>query len=150
MTSWTLDYTLATLPTVVQRLGPILAERPILTLQGQLGAGKTTLVQGLLRSMGVTELIASPTFTYVNVYRSASGQLIYHFDLYRLPDLNSFLQLGFDEYLLEPNSLVLIEWPEILAPLLATVAERVCAVQLTCQPDQTRRLTVQLGGQNDS
>ena len=146
MTELIQTYTLTELPVVAAQLLPILSKRSILTLTGQLGAGKTTLVQALLRQLGVAGPITSPTFTYVNQYYGTAGQLIYHFDLYRLSDLASFRALGFDEYLLEPDCLVLIEWPEIIAELLATMPQQVAAAQLICQPDQTRCLQVHWEG----
>jgi tRNA threonylcarbamoyladenosine biosynthesis protein TsaE len=108
----------------------------IYTFAGSLGAGKTTLVQALLRRFGVTGPIASPTFTYVHTYQGNQDQTIYHFDTYRLPSLNAFIAAGFDEYLYQPNSYAFIEWPEIIEPLLQ---DRVCRVELEYQ-DLEKRL----------
>lgn len=110
----------------------------IYTFTGSLGVGKTTLVQALLRRFGVTGPIASPTFTYVNVYVGNNEQRIYHFDTYRLPSINAFIASGFDEYLYQPNSYCFIEWPEIVEPLLH---DHVCSVTIEFQDLEKRQMT---------
>lgn len=92
---------------------PILKNNSILLFIGPLGAGKTTLIKELLNAYNVNELITSPTFNYVNVYRTKNGEKIYHFDLYRLSSLDEFLDLGFDEYFYE-DALILVEWPQVI------------------------------------
>jgi tRNA threonylcarbamoyladenosine biosynthesis protein TsaE len=106
------------LPAVVQELWNLKTQVSCYTLTGPLGAGKTTLVRELLHAAGVTGIVSSPTFTYVNIYRIPHGKTVYHFDLYRISSLNEFLAQGFDEYLYEPDSYAFIEWPEIIKPLL--------------------------------
>lgn len=140
----------------------------IYTFTGSLGAGKTTLVQALLRRFGVTGPIASPTFTYVNIYTgltdqalgktgapeeavaktglseaavAKTGQKMYHFDLYRLPSINAFIASGFDEYLYQPRSYTFIEWPEIIEPLLH---DRVCRVSLEYEDLEKRKMTCEV------
>ncbi len=104
----------------------------IITFTGVLGAGKTTLIRALLRRCGIQEVIASPTFTYVNIYENESGQMFYHFDCYRINSLNDFKSAGFDEYLYQPHSWAFIEWPEVIDPLLTNA---VCRVHLDYQGD---------------
>ncbi len=111
-------YSLETIDIPVNALYTLMPQCAVFTFTGNLGAGKTTLVQHLLRRCGVQEVITSPTFTYVNTYTNAQGQTFYHFDLYRMHSLNDFLDVGFDEYLYAPQSWAFIEWPEILTPLL--------------------------------
>ena len=86
----------------------------IITMEGSLGAGKTTFSKELLARLGVVDDVISPTFTYVNEYQGANGLRVYHFDLYRLSSESEFFELGFNEYLYQENSLVLIEWPEVI------------------------------------
>src|SRR5688572_27524541 len=84
---------------------------PIVTLKGELGAGKTTLAQMICTELGITELVTSPTYTLVNEYASGDKK-IYHFDLYRLNKEEELEGFGFIEYL-DSGNICLIEWPEI-------------------------------------
>lgn len=84
----------------------------ILALSGELGAGKTTFVQGLAEGLGAEGPVASPTFVLLNVHKG-----LYHFDLYRLKEASDFLALGFDEYF-EKGGICAIEWPERIQELL--------------------------------
>lgn len=93
------------------------AEPLIVTLQGELGAGKTTLVGGLLGALGHTEPVRSPTYTLIEPYELAGRQL-YHLDLYRLTDSTQLEELGLRD-LLQPGAVLLVEWPERAGPLLA-------------------------------
>ena len=120
-----LIYSLDQLDVAVELLHSKLTECNIMTFEGTLGAGKTTLVRALLRRCGIAGVISSPTFTYVNVYENVQGQIFYHFDLYRIKSVNEFLSLGFDEYLRVPNAWVFIEWPEVIETLLVNDVCRV-------------------------
>lgn len=97
-------------------LGQTLGERALVFLEGELGAGKTTLTRGILRSAGFDGAVKSPTYTLVEPYELPS-KLIYHFDLYRLSDPEELEYLGFRDYLTAP-ALVLVEWPSKGAGLL--------------------------------
>jgi len=112
----------------------------VFTFTGSLGAGKTTLVQNMLKEAGVEGPIQSPTYTYVSVYRLKNGTMLYHFDLYRLDSLNDFLEAGFEEYLYQPNSYCFIEWPEIIKPLLK---DSVCHVILEYESENTRIVVIE-------
>lgn len=82
----------------------------VVALHGELGAGKTTLVQAIARGYGVTAPVTSPTFALVHEY-VAGGALIYHLDLYRLRDARDLLHIGWSD-IVESGALVLIEWPD--------------------------------------
>lgn len=85
-----------------------LPEKVLIFLHGDLGAGKTTLVRGLLRAAGVTGAIKSPTYAVIEEY-SVAERKIFHFDLYRLADAEELEWIGIDDYL-NQNALCLIEW----------------------------------------
>ncbi|MCP3897263.1 tRNA (adenosine(37)-N6)-threonylcarbamoyltransferase complex ATPase subunit type 1 TsaE [Moraxella sp.] len=105
-----------------------------LWLSGDLGAGKTTFTRYLLRALGHTGAVKSPTYTLVEPY-NISGKSVYHADLYRLNDPEELDFIGFFEYFDEPNSLVIIEW--------ASRAETVLlkpdiTINITRQADESR------------
>ena len=87
----------------------------IIILSGELGSGKTKFVQGVLKYFNLENEISSPTFTIVNEYCSPTIN-IYHFDLYRLEDIDEFYAIGGDEYF--DKGICIFEWGEILEPEL--------------------------------
>jgi len=96
-------------------LGASLPPNSILALSGNLGAGKTTFVQGLALGLQISDPVSSPTFVYLNTY--SGSRLLFHFDLYRLRGAEDFLGLGFEEYF-EKGGICAIEWPERIVNLL--------------------------------
>jgi tRNA threonylcarbamoyladenosine biosynthesis protein TsaE len=98
-----------------ERLGRLLAPGDVVCLAGELGAGKTMLAQGIAAGLGVDEPVSSPTFALVQEY--AGRAPIYHLDLYRLASLDELIDLGFPE-LWHAGGVILIEWPERIAPAL--------------------------------
>lgn len=98
------------------KLGNQLHRGDIIFLKGQLGAGKTTLVRGILQGLGYEDKVKSPTFTLVESY-SLPSAMIFHFDFYRLRDVYELLDIGIQDYFTE-DAIVLIEWPENAISLL--------------------------------
>ncbi len=105
-----------------RRLGSVLRPNDVIALTGQLGAGKTTLIQGLAAGLGVRDYVTSPTFIIINEY---TGRLpLYHIDLYRLDEGLAVADLGLEEYF-SRGGVCVIEWAERLGALLPPGAERV-------------------------
>lgn len=99
--------------TIGMALGGLLRAIPaVVLLTGDLGAGKTALTKAMVEGMGITELVTSPTYTLVNAY-GEEGLKAYHFDLYRLEDMDELTEIGFEEFL-EEQIPIIIEWPQIL------------------------------------
>lgn len=94
-----------------------LREKTVVILTGDLGSGKTKLIEGFLSFFGLEEEISSPTFTIVNEY-DAKDFKIFHFDLYRLADVDEFYAMGGEEYL--QNGLCIFEWGEMIEEILQT------------------------------
>lgn len=88
-----------------------LSNKSIVALYGDLGSGKTQLVKGICKGLGVKQTVNSPTFIIVNEYSSPEFPMICHFDLYRMKSQDEILDMGFDDYINNAN-LVMIEWPE--------------------------------------
>ena len=87
-----------------------------LLFYGEMGAGKTTLIKKLVRALGATDTVSSPTFSLVNHYESDTGP-IFHFDFYRIDQEEEALDIGFNDYL-DSGTWNLIEWPERIEKLL--------------------------------
>ncbi|MHB9054931.1 MAG: tRNA (adenosine(37)-N6)-threonylcarbamoyltransferase complex ATPase subunit type 1 TsaE [Paludibacteraceae bacterium] len=84
---------------------------------GKMGAGKTTFIKSICEELGVKEIVNSPTFSIVNEYETKDGEIIYHFDCYRISKIQEALDLGAEEYLYSGNY-CFIEWAENIAPVI--------------------------------
>ena len=89
----------------------------VITLAGDLGAGKTTFTQFLAKAFDIKEPVTSPTFTLMNQYLSGKIKL-YHFDMYRIEDIDEILETGLTEYFGNQDAVCIIEWAENIKPLL--------------------------------
>lgn len=105
----------------------------VVALSGELGAGKTTFVQGLARALGVQRPVTSPTFTLVGEYRGSCQRRLIHMDLFRLTNPDDLLVIGFADYL-ENHAVVAIEWPERAGDLIPEDAVRV-ELRIAKDPD---------------
>jgi tRNA threonylcarbamoyladenosine biosynthesis protein TsaE len=88
-----------------------------LAFYGQMGAGKTTIIKEICKSLHVNDITSSPSFSLINEYLTKSGKKIYHFDFYRINRQEEVFDLGYEEYFYS-NNLCLIEWPEKIEALL--------------------------------
>ena len=95
-----------------------MGDNTIFAFYGKMGAGKTTFIKAVCEELGVTDVINSPTFAIVNEYRSdETGELIYHFDFYRIKKLEEVYDMGYEDYFYS-GALCFIEWPELIEELL--------------------------------
>ena len=95
-----------------------MGDNTVFALYGKMGAGKTTFIKAVCEELGVSDVITSPTFAIVNEYRSdTAGELIYHFDFYRIKKLEEVYDMGYEDYFYS-GALCFIEWPELIEELL--------------------------------
>ena len=95
-----------------------MGDNTVFAFYGKMGAGKTTFIKALCEELGVSDVITSPTFAIVNEYRSEeAGELIYHFDFYRIKKLEEVYDMGYEDYFYS-GALCFIEWPELIEDLL--------------------------------
>jgi tRNA threonylcarbamoyl adenosine modification protein YjeE len=124
-----------------ERLGACIAKGlrsgDVVALSGELGAGKTTLARAILRALGVTERVPSPTFTLVQAYETPSLN-VFHLDLYRVEKASDMAELGLDDALLEGAALV--EWPERGLP--ARLKNDALTVSLAAKGDTRREALI--------
>lgn len=112
----------------------------VIALTGELGAGKTTFVQGFAQGVGIKERIISPTFVLIRQHQIPNTKkLLYHIDLYRLEKKYEFNQLGLEDLLNDSNHLILIEWAEKIMDLLPKDAVK---INLQVVDSSTRKITI--------
>ena len=118
----------------------ILEQNPskVLLFNGEMGAGKTTLIKKLCENLGVNEPTSSPTFSLVNEYEANNNQLVYHFDFYRLNNEVEALDMGIDDYLYSSNW-CFIEWAEKIPNL---IPETHSVITISLLTDGKRSLTL--------
>lgn len=109
-------------------------DQRVFALYGAMGAGKTTFIQAVCRQLGSDDTVTSPTFAIVNEYAVNGGSSVYHFDFYRIRDLEEAFDLGYEDYFYG-GSYCLIEWPERIEALLP---EKYVRVEIVVEPDDTR------------
>lgn len=119
----------------------LMGDETVYAFTGEMGAGKTTFINALCRALGVEDdHTGSPTFAIVNEYRSdTTAELIYHFDLYRIENLEQAFDIGVEDYL-DSGALCFIEWPDRIDDILPDDTVR---VNIEVLPDGGRRLTVE-------
>lgn len=114
----------------------------IWVLNGEMGAGKTTLSKALCAELGVMDTVQSPTFSIVNEYLTTSDELIYHFDFYRLEHPEEALAIGVEEYF-DSGNVCLIEWPQKIGSLLP---ETHLSIEIRVLENENRVLTLKRNG----
>ena len=117
----------------IQQIG----DHKVFAFYGSMGAGKTTFVKAICESLGVDDVITSPTFAIINEYH-ADDRVIYHFDFYRIKKLEEVYDMGYEDYFYS-GSLCFIEWPELIEELLPKDAVKVSIKE---NPDGSRTVTL--------
>lgn len=132
--------TLVNLPTIAKEVVAFCNKEKKIAFYGHMGVGKTTFIQQFCRALGVQETVSSPTYSLVNEYplESENG-VIYHLDLYRLKDIGEAYDIGIEEYL-DSGAYCLIEWPQIIEPLL----DKFVKIELKINPDNSRTITISI------
>ena len=110
-------YDATALPQVASRLLMAFPDARFFALYGSMGVGKTTLVKSCCGYLGVADNVCSPTFAIVNEYTDRNGKSVYHFDCYRLKQIEEAYDLGAEEYF-DSGCYCFVEWPELVEPLL--------------------------------
>ena len=117
-----------------------MGDNTVFALYGKMGAGKTTFIKALCEELGVEDVVTSPTFAVINEYRSdIAGELIYHFDFYRIKKLEEVYDMGYEDYFYS-GALCFIEWPELVEELLPGNTIKVTIEELE---DGSRKLTME-------
>lgn len=116
-----------------------MGDNTVFAFVGGMGAGKTTFIKAICQNLGVEDVINSPTFSIVNEYRSDSGELIYHFDFYRINKIEEVYDFGYEDYFYS-GSLCFIEWPELIEPILP---KDTVTVNITVNNDGSRNVKIQ-------
>ena len=134
----TFSYEIDSIDQAAQRILTEAGEEKIWIFQGQMGAGKTTLIKSLAKLFGVVDSVSSPTFGIVNEYQTLSGELIYHFDFYRLNQPEEALDIGAEEYFYS-GKICWIEWAEKVAQFLP---EKFFLIQIDSETSSRRKITL--------
>lgn len=117
-----------------------MGDNTVFAFYGKMGAGKTTFIKAVCEELGVTDVINSPTFAIVNEYRSdTTGELIYHFDFYRIKKLEEVYDMGYEDYFYS-GAVCFIEWPELIEELLPGNAVKVTIEEVE---NGARKLTLE-------
>ena len=117
-----------------------MGDNTVFALYGKMGAGKTTFIKALCQELGVEDVVTSPTFAVINEYRSdIAGELIYHFDFYRIKKLEEVYDMGYEDYFYS-GALCFIEWPELVEELSPGNTIKVTIEELE---DGSRKLTME-------
>ncbi len=135
------NYSLEELPIIAKEIIKT-AKHKVLLFYGEMGVGKTTLIKEIVRQLGSSDTVSSPTFSLVNEYHAADGEKVYHFDFYRINNENEAFDIGVEEYFYS-DCWCLAEWPEKvknLVPLNSVM------ITITTNSDQLRTIELRNNG----
>ncbi len=130
------------LPALAKQIVDYAGEEKMWLFLGEMGAGKTTLIQNICRVLGVVDTTTSPTFSIVNEYRDRNDESIYHFDFYRIKDETEAMDIGVEEYF-DSGKLCLVEWPEKIPSL---IPNQYLSITISLETQTSRKITLQHNG----
>jgi len=129
------NYTLDQLPEIAKEVIHN-AKHKVVLFDGEMGVGKTTLIKEIVKQLGVSDNVSSPTFSLVNEYHTKTGEKVYHFDFYRIDDEEEAMDMGIEEYFYS-NSWCLVEWPNKVENLLPL---KNVSITITANDNQLRTI----------
>lgn len=133
-----INFTLQEIQTIAKQILSTPSLKKVITFHAEMGVGKTTLIKEIVKQLGIKDNSSSPTFSLVNEYETTTGELIYHFDLYRLNSEEEAYDMGIDEYFYSGNW-CFIEWPE-KTPNLIPIDH--ASIHMKLNKDGSRELTL--------
>ena len=131
------NYTLEELPQIAKTVIDF-SQHKVLLFYGEMGVGKTTLIKEIVKQLGVSDNVSSPTFSLVNEYHSETNEKVYHFDFYRIDKEEEAMDMGIEEYFYS-NCWCLVEWPNKVENLLP-----LDAVTITITANNNQQRTIDL------
>lgn len=120
-----------------KKLVRLFPDARIFAFYGKMGAGKTTFIQAICKALGSPDNVTSPTFALINEYKTPENMSLFHFDFYRIKNLEEAFDLGYEDYFYSGNY-CLIEWPEKIESLLP---EHFVEVKITVNDNESRQIT---------
>jgi len=125
----------------VKNLAPLEDKATVLGLYGDLGAGKTSFTQGLAQALGVSDTVVSPTFVIEKIYTLSNQKFshLIHIDAYRIEKSDEMIHLGWEEIIANPQNLIVVEWPELIADTMPTHIQ----VKLTHVSEHERQISIE-------
>jgi len=131
---------LKALDAVARKLINQFPDHRIFAFYGKMGAGKTTFIQSVCKALGSEDNVTSPTFALINEYKTRDLLSVFHFDFYRIKDIEEAYDLGYEDYFYSGNY-CLIEWPELIEPLLP---ENIVKVKIEVGEDGTHNISAEI------
>jgi len=129
---------LSDLNVVAEKFLRLMRNKKVFAFFGPMGVGKTTFIKALCNELDVVEIVTSPTFALINEYQTSNGEIIYHFDFYRIKKIEEVFDFGYEDYFYSGNY-CFIEWPDKIAEILP---ENVVFVQMIENKDGSRTINI--------
>lgn len=125
---------------VAEKMIACFPDKRVFALYGKMGAGKTTFIQAICKILGSSDNVTSPTFALINEYNTSSSESIFHFDFYRIKNMEEAFDLGYEDYLYS-GDYCFIEWPGMIEPLLP---ENIVEVKIEVSNDEERKISARI------